>query len=191
MSGSPVLHYLLEVAHIHVHRVSDASHLILCHPLLLLLSVFPSIRVFSHELSLWFRWTTYWSFSFSISPSSEYSGLFLLFCALTFCRVLFNIVQIYSNPFIMLTVLFPCIFISFLFPFYSLPSRLSLSLSHVHMSVFPSEMNPILITSEVTVTQRPAKVLWEGQQPITLNFIPTRCCPHPYYLDMVLKRPSV
>ena len=54
-----------------------SSHLILCHPLLLLPSFFPSIRVFSNELALPIRWPKYWSFSFSfsISPSNEYSGL--------------------------------------------------------------------------------------------------------------------
>ena len=52
-----------------------SNHLILYHPLLLLLSVFPSIRVFSKESVLRIRWPRYWSFSFSISPSSEYSGL--------------------------------------------------------------------------------------------------------------------
>ena len=52
-----------------------SSHLILCHPLLLLLSIFPSIRVFSSESALCFMWPKNWSFSFSISPSSEYSGL--------------------------------------------------------------------------------------------------------------------
>ena len=52
-----------------------SSHIILCHPLLLLPSVFPSIRVFSDELVAWIRWPKYWSFSFSISPSKEYSGL--------------------------------------------------------------------------------------------------------------------
>ena len=52
------------------------NHLILCHPLLLLLSIFPSIRVFSNESALCIRWPKYWSFSFSIiSPSKEYSGL--------------------------------------------------------------------------------------------------------------------
>ena len=51
------------------------NHLILCHPLLLLPSVFPSIRVFSDESALCIRWPKYWSFSFSISPSNEYSGL--------------------------------------------------------------------------------------------------------------------
>ena len=51
------------------------KHLILCHPLLLLPSIFPSIRVFSSESVLFIRWTKYWSFSFSISPSNEYSGL--------------------------------------------------------------------------------------------------------------------
>ena len=52
-----------------------SNHLILCHPLLLLPSVFPSIRIFSNESVLRIRWPKYWSFSFSISPSNEYSGL--------------------------------------------------------------------------------------------------------------------
>ena len=52
-----------------------SSHLILCHPLLLLPSIFPSIRVFSNESALHIRWPKYCSFSFSISPSNEYSGL--------------------------------------------------------------------------------------------------------------------
>ena len=52
-----------------------SSHLILCHPLLLLPSIFPSIRVFSSESVLHIRWPKYWSFSFSISPFNEYSGL--------------------------------------------------------------------------------------------------------------------
>ena len=51
------------------------NHLILCHPLFLLLSLFPSIRVFSNESSLRIRWPNYWSFSFNISSSNEYSGL--------------------------------------------------------------------------------------------------------------------
>ena len=51
-----------------------SNHLILCHPLLLPLSIFPSIRVFSNESVLHIRWPKYWSFSFSISPSNEYSG---------------------------------------------------------------------------------------------------------------------
>src|SRR5574337_1322787 len=52
-----------------------SNHLILCLPLLLLPSIFPSIRVFSSELVLCIRWPKYWGFSFSISPSNEYSGL--------------------------------------------------------------------------------------------------------------------
>ena len=52
-----------------------SNHLILCHPLSLLLSIFPSIRVFSNESGLCIRWPKHWSFSFSISPSNEYSGL--------------------------------------------------------------------------------------------------------------------
>ena len=71
--GFPVLDYLLEFAH--VHWVGDAiQHLVLCHSLLFLLSIFPSIRVFSNELAVRIRWPKYWSFSFSINPSNEYSG---------------------------------------------------------------------------------------------------------------------
>ena len=58
-----------------VASVMPSNHLILCHPLLLLPSIFPSIRVFSNGSVLHIRWPTYWSFSFSISPSNEYSGL--------------------------------------------------------------------------------------------------------------------
>ena len=58
-----------------IESVMTSSHLILCHLLLLPSSVFPSIRVFSNESGLRFRWPKYWSFSFSISPSNEYSGL--------------------------------------------------------------------------------------------------------------------
>ena len=58
-----------------IESVMPSNHLILCHPLLLLPSIFPSIRVFSSELALHIRWPKYWSFSFSISPSNEYSGL--------------------------------------------------------------------------------------------------------------------
>ena len=58
-----------------IESVMPSSHLILCHPLLLLPSIFPSIRVFSKESVLRIRWPNYWSFSFSISPSNEYSRL--------------------------------------------------------------------------------------------------------------------
>ena len=58
-----------------IKSVMLSNHLILCHPVLLLPSVFPSIRVFSNKLALCIRWSQYWSFSFSISPSHEYSGL--------------------------------------------------------------------------------------------------------------------
>jgi len=61
-----------------IESVMPANHLILCHSLLLLPSIFPSIRVFSNESVLPIRWPKYWSFSFSISPSNEYSGLFPL-----------------------------------------------------------------------------------------------------------------
>ena len=58
-----------------IESVMPSNHLILCHPLLLLSSIFPSIRVFSNESAFCIRWPEYWGFSFSISPSNEYSGL--------------------------------------------------------------------------------------------------------------------
>ena len=72
MPGFSVLHYLLEFTQIHVYWVGDAIQP--SHPLRLLPSICPSIRVFSNELVLLIRWPKYWSFSFSISPSNEYSG---------------------------------------------------------------------------------------------------------------------
>ena len=76
MPDYPVHHQLLELTQTHVHRVSDAIQPY--HPLLsflLLPSIFPSIRVFSSECIVCIRWQMYWTFSFSISPSNEYSGL--------------------------------------------------------------------------------------------------------------------
>ena len=58
-----------------IESVIPSNHFILCHPLYLLPSIFPSIRVFSNESALRIRWPKYWSFNFSINPSSEYSGL--------------------------------------------------------------------------------------------------------------------
>ena len=58
-----------------IELVMPSNHLILCHPILLLPSIFPSIRVLSNELALHIRWPNYWRFSFSISPSNKYSGL--------------------------------------------------------------------------------------------------------------------
>ena len=58
-----------------IESVMPSKHLVLCHPLLLLPSIFPSIRVFSNELALHIRWPKYWRFSLNISPSYEYSGL--------------------------------------------------------------------------------------------------------------------
>ena len=76
MPGLPVHYQLPEVTQTHVHCVvMPSSHLILYSPLLLPPSIFPSIRVFSSESVLHIRWPKYWSFSFSISPSNEDSGL--------------------------------------------------------------------------------------------------------------------
>ena len=77
--GLPVHHQLPWFIQTHVHRVGDTiqpSHPL--SPLLLLPSIFPSIRVFSNELTLLIRWPKYWSFSFSVSPLNEYSGLIFI-----------------------------------------------------------------------------------------------------------------
>ena len=71
--GFPVHHQLLEFMFIEL--MMPSNHFILCHPLLLPPSIFPSIRVFTNESVFCIRWPKYWSFSFSISPSNEYSGL--------------------------------------------------------------------------------------------------------------------
>ena len=74
--GLPVQHQLLEFTQkMSIELVMSSNHLILCHPLLLPSSIFPSIRVFSSESALHIKWPKYWSFSFSISPSNEYSRL--------------------------------------------------------------------------------------------------------------------
>ena len=78
MPGLPVHHLLLEFSLprlMSIELVMPSSHLILCCPLLLLPSIFPSIRVFSNESALHIRWPKYWSFSFNISPSNEHPGL--------------------------------------------------------------------------------------------------------------------
>ena len=75
-TGLPVHHQLPDPTKpMSIVSVMPSIHLILCHPLLLLPSIFPSIRVFSNESALPIRWPKYWSFSFRISPSNEYSGL--------------------------------------------------------------------------------------------------------------------
>ena len=61
-----------------IESVMPSNHLVLCHPLLFLPSIFPSIRVFSNESALCIRWPKYWGFSFNISPSNEHSGLISL-----------------------------------------------------------------------------------------------------------------
>ena len=110
MPGFPVLHYLPEFAQTHaLEPVMLSNHLILCCPLPLLPLTFPSIRVFSNELALHIRWPKYWSFSFRISPSSEYSGLisrplaFLFFLKISWwlvadIRILLNVYFREWNP---------------------------------------------------------------------------------------------
>ena len=76
MPGLPVYHQLPEFTQfMSIQLVMPSNHLILCHPLLLLPSIFPSNRVFSNESVLCIRWPKYWSFRFNISPSNEHLGL--------------------------------------------------------------------------------------------------------------------
>ena len=104
-----------------IKSVMPSNHLILCCPFLLLLSIFPSIRVFSNESILRIRWPKYWSFSFSISPSSEYSGLIFFridwFGLLVFQRTLKSVLQhhsskasiLWSSVFFMVQLSHPCV----------------------------------------------------------------------------------
>ena len=84
-----------------VESMMSSNHLILCCPLLLMASIFPSIRIFSKELAFCSRWPKYWSFSFSISPSKEYSGLISFkigwFDLLVVQRILKNLLQHHSS----------------------------------------------------------------------------------------------
>ena len=76
MPGFSVHHQLPELVQTQsIELVMPSNHLILCHPLILLPSIFPSIRFFSNESTLRMRWPKYWSFSFNINPSSEHPGL--------------------------------------------------------------------------------------------------------------------
>ena len=100
--GFPVLHYLLEFLKLmSTELVMPSNHPILCHPLLFPPSIFPSIRVFSQESVLCIRWPKYWSFSFSISPFNEYSGLIFFridwFDLLTFQGSLRSLLQHHNS----------------------------------------------------------------------------------------------
>ena len=100
--GFPVHHQLLEPAQTQVHQVDDAIQpSFLCHPLILLPSIFPSIRVFSSESVLHIRWPKYWSFNFSISPANKYSGLISFridrLDLLTVQGILKSLIQHYSS----------------------------------------------------------------------------------------------
>ena len=79
MPGFPVHHHSRSLLKLmSIESLMPSNHLILCHPLLLLPSIFPSIRVYSNESVLRIGWPKYWNFSFSISLSNEYSGIFIL-----------------------------------------------------------------------------------------------------------------
>ena len=75
MPGLPVHHQLPKPTQTHIESVMPPNHLVLCRPLLLLLSIFPNIRVFSNESDLHIRWPKYWSCNFNIRPSNEHPGL--------------------------------------------------------------------------------------------------------------------
>ena len=99
MPSFPAFHYLPEFAQIHVHWIMmPSTHLILCHPLLLLPAVFPSIRkvTFFSELALHTRWLKYWSSNFNISPSNEYS--FSLFFKGNIARSIFIVQSVKYIP---------------------------------------------------------------------------------------------
>ena len=101
--NSSALSFLHSPTLISIESVMPSNHLILCPPLLLLPSIFPSTRVFSNESVLRIRWPKYWSFSFSISPSNEYSGLIYFrmdcFDLLAVQRTLKSLLQHHSsNP---------------------------------------------------------------------------------------------
>ena len=91
MPDSSVFHYWSLLRFMSIESVMPSNHLILCHPLLLLPSIFPSIRVLSNESALRIRWPKYWSFSFSTSPSNEYSGL------ISFKIDWFDLLEVFSS----------------------------------------------------------------------------------------------
>ena len=110
-----------------IKSVMPSKHLILCHPLLLLPSIFPTIRVFSNELALRIRWLNYWSFSFS--PSNEYSGLISFridwFDLLAVQETLRSLLQYHSSEASILwhSTFFHSFFSLFIFFFYSIEYR--------------------------------------------------------------------
>jgi len=98
MPGLPVHHQLPESTQtMSIELVMPSNHLILCRPLLLLPSIFPSIRVFSNESPLLIRWPKYWSFSFNISPSKEHPGLISFRMVWLDLLVVQGISRVFSN----------------------------------------------------------------------------------------------
>ena len=98
MPGFPVLHHLSVCSNsCPLSQLLSSNHLILCCPLLLLCSIFPSIWVFSSESPLCIRWPKYWSFSFSISPSNEYSGLISFWIDWFYLLAIKGLSRVFSN----------------------------------------------------------------------------------------------
>ena len=104
-----------------IESVMPSSHLILCHPLFLLPPIFPSIRVFSSETVLHISWPKYWSFSFSISPSNEYSGLISFYMSISIaqffkewsCSILYVYIYTYIYIYVIYTIFTSVLEISF------------------------------------------------------------------------------
>ena len=104
-----------------IQSVMPSSHLILCRPLLLLPPIPPSIRVFSNESTLCMRWPKYWSFSFNISPSNEYSGLICILIYIPNSERYMVIFMVFICNFLMANVeIFSCAYLSSIFIFHQM-----------------------------------------------------------------------
>ena len=112
-----------------LESMMPSNHLILCHPPLLLPSLFPSIRVFSNKLALLIKWTKYWSFIYSISPSTEYLGLIFFRVDWFDLLAVQGTLQHHSSKSIDFSLLKKKCRLSSLF--FSCPSK------HMHLSIFP------------------------------------------------------
>ena len=128
-----------------IESVVPSSHLILCRPLLLLPPIPPSIRVFSNETALHIRWPKYWSFSFNISPSKEYSGLISF--RITCCTHTY--IQSLSNSFLIWLikeywVAFPVLYCRYLLVIYFIYSSVCLLIPSSLFNPSPDNVSPLV-----------------------------------------------
>ena len=118
-----------------IDSVTSSNHLIFCRPLLLLPSIFPSIKVFSSESGLPIRWPKYWSFSFSISPSNEYSGLISFridwFGFFDVQRTLKSLLQHHSSKASIILQLSACFMVQFSYPYMTSGKTIALTSKHL------------------------------------------------------------